>query len=233
MQSYDDLMLKVKICGLTRAEDALAAWEAGADWIGLNIFSGPRQITLPQAAAILRMLPDIKPVVALVDLSTQDGFAAALELAVTHQVRTFQVYGELKNLRALPVKAVDYWPVFRIARRADLREIAERLKTCAIPAAAIVIDAFSTRGHGGTGTSIDLSWLLAAQRAGEWRGLPPIMLAGGLKPENIAHVLAELRPWAVDVAGGVEAAGEPGIKDHARMRAFVQAVRSAVEGYGL
>jgi phosphoribosylanthranilate isomerase len=220
-------MLKVKICGLTRVDDALVALQAGADFIGLNIFAGPRKITLQQASKILKTLPDVTSAVALVDLSVPEGFAAAHELATEHQVRTFQVYGELTNIRVLPVNDVAYWPVFRIARREDIKSIAGQISRLAFPAAAIVLDAFSTQGHGGTGTSIDLTWLMAAERAGELHSLPPIILAGGFHAENIAGVLSVLRPWAVDVASGVEVAGQAGLKDHDKVRAFVRAVRSS------
>lgn len=120
---------------------------------------------------------------------------------------------------------MQYWPVFRIARRDDLRTLTEQVRRLPFSATAILIDAFSAQGYGGTGTRIDGSALAAAQRGGELRDLPPLVFAGGLTSENIGGAIEIVRPWAVDVSSGVEYAGRPGIKDHAKVRAFIKAVR--------
>ncbi|MGC9259504.1 MAG: phosphoribosylanthranilate isomerase [Phycisphaerae bacterium] len=220
--------LKIKICGITRIQDAVAALEAGADFIGLNLYAGPRKMTVQQAGHILTAIPDPRvSAVALVDLSTPEGYAVASELAQAFGVRTFQLYGDLAQTRPVQVPQVRYWPVFHIARRDDLRTLPAVLESKSFSAAALLLDAFSTRGHGGTGTRIDLAWLAETATTGELRGLPPFILAGGLRPDNIAEVLKTLRPWAVDVSSGVEYAGRPGIKDHAMMSAFIGAVRAA------
>ena len=216
--------IKIKICGITRREDALAALEAGADFIGLNLFAGPRKITVLQAAEILAGVGDAGAAVALVDLSTVEDFAAANQLAQEYGVRTFQLYGDLASVQILPGADVHYWPVFRIAQRADLRSLSAALPQMPFPAGAVLLDAYSTRGHGGTGEQIDLSWISEAQKADELRTLPPIILAGGLTAENVAHAINTVHPAAVDVSSGVEVVGQPGIKDHARMRAFIKAV---------
>jgi phosphoribosylanthranilate isomerase len=217
--------IKIKICGITQREDALVALEAGADFIGLNLFAGPRKITVLQAAEILAGVGDAGAAVALVDLSTADGFAAANQLAQEYGVRTFQLYGDLVSARSLPGADVQYWPVFRIAVRDDLRTLTEQVRRLPFSATAILVDAFSAQGYGGTGTRIDGSALAEARRGGELRDLPPLVFAGGLHSENIGSAIEIVQPWAVDVSSGVEYAGRPGIKDHAKVRAFIKAVR--------
>ncbi len=217
--------IKIKICGITRRQDALAALEHGADFIGLNFYAGPRKLTIRQGAEIFPSINNIHHVVALVDLSSPEGFATASQLAEKFGVRNFQVYGNLAAAKSLSVKDARYWPVFRIAQREDLRTLHDGLRQLPVSASTILLDAWSTRGQGGTGEQIDLSWLSEAQKADELRNLPPIILAGGLTAENVAHVINTVHPAAVDVSSGVEVAGQAGIKDHTRMRAFIRAVR--------
>ncbi len=215
---------KIKICGITRREDALAALEYGADFIGLNFFAGPRKLTIQQRAEIFPAINNMHQIVALVNLSSPEGLAGAHQLAEEFGVRNFQVYGEPAAVKLLSAKDARYWPVFRIAHRDDLRLLTGALAQLPFSASSIVLDAYSARGHGGTGEQIDLSWLSDAQKADELRTLPPIILAGGLTAENVAHAINAVHPAAVDVSSGVEVAGQPGIKDHAKMRAFIKAV---------
>ena len=217
--------IKIKICGIMRREDALAALEYGADFIGLNFFAGPRKLTIRQGVEIFPGTHHIHQIVALVNLSSPDGFAAANQLAGEFGVRRFQVYGDPAAAKSLPVADAHYWPVFRIAQRDDLRTLHAALLQLPFSAGAILLDAYSTRGHGGTGERIDVSWLSEAQQADELRTLPPIILAGGLTAENVAHAIDAVHPAAVDVSSGVEVAGQSGIKDHTKMRAFIRAVR--------
>ncbi len=224
----DMTKLKIKICGITRIQDAVAALEAGADFIGLNLYAGPRKITVQQAGQILAALPGApEHSVALVDLSTPEGYAVADELAQAFGVRIFQLYGNLVNTRPLSVPQIKYWPVFHIARRNDWQTLSTVLKANPFTAAAVLLDAFSTRGHGGTGTRMDMALLAQTRNTGELRGLPPVILAGGLTPANIAEVLSALRPWAVDVSSGVEYPRQPGIKEPVKISAFIGAVRAA------
>lgn len=219
--------IKIKICGITRIDDAIAALNAGADFIGLNLYAGPRQITVQRAAEIIAATRSSRHVVALVDVSTDDGFNAAAELAAHNAVHIFQLYGNPANAKRLPRAEAQYWPVLRIARRDDLHNIRRWLNAMPMQAHGILLDAFSTRGHGGTGDQIDLSWLSDAASAGEFADLPPMILAGGLNPDNIGAVVASVHPWAVDVSSSVEVAGQPGIKDHAKILAFITAARDA------
>lgn len=217
--------IKIKICGITQRHDALVALEAGADFIGLNLFAGPRKITVLQAAEILNGIGASGKAVALVDLSTAEGFAAANQLAQEHGVRIFQLYGDLTAAQCLPGEAAEYWPVFRIASREDLRAVKAQVRALPFAAGAILLDAFSAQGYGGTGTRMDGSILAAARSSGELCDLPPVVFAGGLTSENVGGATGILRPWAVDVSSGVEYAGRPGIKDPAKVRAFIKAAR--------
>jgi phosphoribosylanthranilate isomerase len=217
--------VRIKICGITNSDDALAALEAGADFVGLNLFSGPRKITVPRAAEILSAIGHASPAVLLLDLSTLDGSAAANQLADGHGVKIFQLYGDLSSARLLPRDDAHYWPVFRIAERNDLKTLAQQVRRLAVPKTAMVLDAYCAQGHGGTGKQIDLLTLAAARDAGELRDLPPMILAGGLNPDNVGQAIKQVQPWAVDVSSGVEVAGRAGIKDHGKLRAFIQAAR--------
>ncbi len=216
--------IKIKICGITRREDALAALEYGADFIGLNFFAGPRKLTIQQGAEIFASINNMQQIVALVDLSSPEGFATGSQLAEKFGVRNFQVYGARAEAKSLSVKDAQYWPVFRIAQREDLRTLHAALLQLPFSASTLLLDAWSARGLGGTGEKIDLSWLSEAQKADELRQLPPIILAGGLTVENVVHAINAVHPAAVDVSSGVEVVGQPGIKDHAKMRAFIKAV---------
>jgi phosphoribosylanthranilate isomerase len=93
--------------------------------------------------------------------------------------------------------------------------------------AAFVLDTASKTQLGGTGQSFNWHWIAEARAAGELTGLPPIILAGGLTPDNVADAIRIVRPYAVDVSSGVEVPGKPGIKDPLKLRDFIQAVRAA------
>lgn len=197
--------IRVKICGITRPEDALDAAEAGADAIGLVFHpASPRYVTLEQAARIARVVPPFVTVVALL----VNAPAAAIE-AMVRDVRPglLQFHGDEAEAACVGY-GVPYIKAIRMAP--DLDPVAEAAR---FPAAqGVLTDAWSPDAYGGTGRQFD------------WSRLPgglgkPLILAGGLTPDNVAVAAAQVRPWAVDVSGGVEAA--PGIKDAARMRSFI------------
>ena len=201
---------KVKICGVTTVADALAAAEAGADMIGLNFYAGsPRHVTPVVAAEIARALPPfvlrvgvfVNPPVELVLRAIGD---AGLNLLQFHGDETSEF---CTQFGVMSVKAI------RV-------QSAESLPTLAnFSTDAWLLDAYSAAGLGGTGEKFNWDLAVAAQKFGK-----PIFLAGGLTPENVAAAVRQVRPFAVDVASGVEAA--PGKKDAAKMRAFIAAVRA-------
>ena len=124
------------------------------------------------------------------------------------------------------VRHNNYWPVIHVDSRNDIRGLQDIWKPDDLIPPAILLDTAAAGKLGGTGQSFDWNWIAEARAAGELEGLPPIILAGGLTPDNVAEAIRIARPYAVDVSSGVEFPGQPGIKDPARIKAFVQAVRS-------
>jgi phosphoribosylanthranilate isomerase len=214
-------MFRVKICGITSAVDVQAACEAGADAIGINFYSGsPRYCTPGRAREIAAAA---KPGTVLVGVFVNAAAEEIRRLAAEVPLDLVQLHGDetpefIRELRPLPVMRV-----FRL--QAEPEPLAGYLDACrrlnAWPRMALV-DAMRAGEYGGTGKSLD--WpLLAAQRP-SWRGLP-LVLAGGLRPDNVAQAIAEVRPWAVDVASGVEES--PGRKSTSLVRQFIKAAQRA------
>lgn len=204
-------MTRIKICGITRAEDGLAAAQAGADAIGLVFYTpSPRHVSIAQAAEIARALP---PFVTTVGLFVNPG-AEEVE-AVLHQLHLdlLQFHGEeppefCRRFGVPYLKAVRVKPGLDLVQYADFYPDAKGL----------LLDAYVEGKAGGTGQSFD--WGLIPEQ------LPlPVVLSGGLDPTNVETAVRRVRPWAVDVSSGVEAAR--GIKDAAKIAAFVQGVRNA------
>jgi phosphoribosylanthranilate isomerase len=202
--------VRVKICGITRLEDALAAAELGADALGFNLWPGSRRHLRPEAAReIASRLP---PFVTAVGVFVNQGPAEVLRLAAAAGVAALQLHGDeapgdCEGLGLPVIKS------FRVAGPADLAAVSAYRA-----AAAVLLDSRS-EGFGGSGRAFD--WELARQA----RGPKPLILAGGLTPENVAEAVRAVRPWAVDVASGVESS--PGIKDRERMARFIRAAREA------
>jgi phosphoribosylanthranilate isomerase len=201
----------VKICGITRSEDALAAARAGAHAVGL-IFApkSPRLVTPASAAGIVRALPPfVTPVALFVDPD------AAHVRAVIEAVRPqlLQFHGD-ENPGFCAGFGLPYIKAVRVRAGVDLLQYA-RLYAAA---KGLLLDAFVEGNHGGTGAVFD--WSIIP------REFPlPLILAGGLDPGNVGAAVRRVRPWAVDVSSGVEAS--KGIKDAAKVAAFIRGVRDA------
>ncbi|MFW6108461.1 MAG: phosphoribosylanthranilate isomerase [bacterium] len=206
-------MVRVKICGITRPEDAALAAEAGADAIGLVFAESPRRIDLERATAIVGGLP---PFVTPVALFVNETPQRMLDVCSRLRVRAVQLSGDepARVAEELVGQGIFTIKAFHVREAADLAGID------AYPAQACLLDACVAGRYGGTGETFD--WGLAARAA----TAKPVILAGGLRPENVADAVRQVRPYAVDVSSGVEA--EPGIKDAERVRAFVRAARSAL-----
>ena len=201
---------KVKICGITSVADGLAAVEAGADMIGLMFAEkSPRLISLSTAAEISRAVsPFIVKVAVFVNPSEDLVLRAIGECGVT----LLQFHGDetpefCTQFGAMSMKA------FRVRDENSLAALPN------YPTDAYLLDAYSAAARGGTGEKFNWDLAVAAQKFGK-----PIFLAGGLTPENVAAAVRQVNPFGVDVSSGVESA--PGRKDHAKVRAFIQAVRS-------
>jgi len=213
--------LRVKICGITREEDLDATVAAGADAVGLNFHPpSPRYLTVERAQALLRRLPPfVEPVGVFVD---QPLTALPALVAAIGSLRTVQVHGRAAECRsAFPLA---YVPAFQVRHRDDVAALISYLEECtrldALPA-AVLVDGYAPGLAGGTG--VVAPWQLLAELS-----LPvPLILAGGLTPDNVAQAVRQVRPYAVDVASGVEAA--PGVKDADRVRRFIEAAREAAE----
>lgn len=201
-------MTRVKICGITSPEDAGIAVDAGADAIGLIFWPGSaRAVDVPTAQAIVRALPAfVWPVGVFVDAAPDH----VRDVADAVGLSAVQLHGD----EQVPDWARFPRPVLK-ALRVE-RYATSRWKTAR---AAILVDAMDAVSHGGSGRTVDWSAArgIAASR--------PLVLAGGLTPENVGEAIAAVRPWGVDVASGVERA--PGVKDPHRVRAFLEAVRAA------
>jgi len=211
-------MVRIKICGVTKPEDARLAADAGADAVGLNFYpKSPRFVTPTQAAAIVRVLPAFTaPVGVFVEMPMRQICAIAFQLGL----RAVQTY-DLAPPDDDPFPFA-HIPAFRVEKASCLEEIrgsVGQARSLGRPPAAVLIDAFVEGQVGGTGRRAP--WELLA---GFDPGVP-VILAGGLTPENVAEAIAAVRPWGVDVASGVESA--PGRKDPEKVTRFVKIAREA------
>ena len=204
-------MVRVKICGITRPEDAVAAADAGADAIGLLFYEGSRRcVSRERAAAILAELP---PFVTPVALFVNEAVETIKSICDEVGVRTVQLHGDEPPAVARQLAPLTVIKAFRVGSPADLEALAGH------PASAYLLDARVEGSYGGTGESFD--WALAARA----RRYGRIIVAGGLTPENVAEAVRVARPFGVDTSSGVESA--PGVKDKAKVAAFVAAARGA------
>ena len=213
---------RIKICGITRIDNGLAAAEAGADAIGLVFWHGtPRRVEVHAAARIVAALPPFVSAVGLFVDPTEVEVRAVMEQV---PLAALQFHGDeaphFCRCFGLPyVKAI---PVHRRATSSDLLEWAARYGD----AAGWLFDAPPAAGlPGGTGECFDWSALPAVTPR-------PLVLSGGLHSGNVADALRRVHPWAVDVSSGVEAVGQDGkpvkgIKDPSRIAAFIQEIRNA------
>ena len=203
--------VKVKICGITSLSDGLAAAEAGADALGFMFWDwSPRRVSLEAAAGIIRTLPPfIVKVGVFVNAPTDLVYRAIGECGLS----LLQFHGDETPDYCLQFGLMSM-KAFRIRDEESLRGLP------AYRTDAWLLDAFSEDKPGGTGERFN--WDLAVQARELGR---PIFLAGGLTPENVGEAVRKVRPYAVDVSSGVEAA--PGKKDHGKVQAFIQAVRAA------
>jgi phosphoribosylanthranilate isomerase len=203
--------VRSKICGITRIEDALAAVEAGADAIGLVFYAkSPRAVNVQQARAIIAALP---PFVTTVGLFVNASRCELGEILDAVPLDLLQFHGD-----ETPADCEGYHRPYIKALRVKVGDdIAASCKAYA-GASGILLDTYVEGVPGGTGEAFD--WSLVPKDLSK-----PIILAGGLSATNVAQAIAQVHPYAVDVSGGVEQS--KGIKDHAKIRAFIQAVHSS------
>lgn len=204
------MSVKVKICGITNAPDALAVVEAGADALGFMFYEkSPRRVSLRQAADIIRELP---PFIIKVGVFVDAAEDLVLRAIGDCGLNLLQFHGDetpeyCTQFGLMSMKA------FRVRDSESLSVLAN------YPTDAWLLDAFVADKPGGTGERFNWDLAIEAKNAGR-----PIFLAGGLTPSNVAEAVRKVQPYGVDVSSGVEA--EPGRKDHAKVRDFIKAAKS-------
>lgn len=220
-------MTKIKICGIQTLPDALAAIEAGADLLGFNFYpKSPRYITPESCAEITAILRKKHPAITLVGVFVNRPIheiratlqTALLHLAQLHGDEPPEMLAELQPhaFKALRLKS-DAGTDWKTDNRISGFIHYFGSQSAPPPAPALLVDAAAPGLYGGSGQIAN--WSAAAELSKQF----PLLLAGGLTPENVAEAIRAVQPWGVDVASGVESA--PGVKDPAKMQAFAQAVR--------
>ncbi|MBK9604872.1 MAG: phosphoribosylanthranilate isomerase [Anaerolineales bacterium] len=207
-------MTKIKICGIKTVKDALAAMEAGADYLGFNFYpKSVRFIEKETCAEITSVLKREHPQIKLVGVFVNSPVDEVKNILETCHLDLAQLHGDetpelLESFSGKAFKAIrssEFHRYHRLSVRND--------------APALLVDAAVKGVYGGSGVTAD--WSAAAELAKKY----PLLLAGGLTPENVADAVRQVKPWGVDVASGVESAA--GEKDASKMKAFVKEVKRA------
>jgi phosphoribosylanthranilate isomerase len=198
---------RVKVCGITRRQDAEIAIEMGADAIGLVFYEpSPRAVTIAQSKSIIEQLPPFVSVVALF----VNAEASFVEQCIEQlPINLLQFHGD-ESAEFCHQFSLPYYKAIRMRDNVDLRAVCAEYAT----ANALLVDSFQEGVPGGTGKTFDWSLVQSIPK--------PIILAGGLTAENVKTAIAQVKPYAVDVSGGVEE--QKGIKDPKKIHAFMQEV---------
>ncbi len=201
---------RIKICGITNLEDALAAVNFGADSLGFIFASSPRQITIEQAKKIIKKLPPFITTVAVVVNEKKINLNKIINSGLFNAL---QLHGEEKpELCRYLSKKIKIIKSFRVKSKESLKNIG-RYKV-----EAILLDTFLGHKYGGTGVSFN--WDLAKKVT---QKNCPVILSGGLNPDNVAAAIKKVRPYAVDTSSGIEK--YPGKKDLKRLKKFINEVK--------
>ncbi len=208
---------RIKFCGITRLSDALEAVRLGVDALGFVFYPpSPRNIEVEAAAEIMRQVPAFVSCVGLFVNSTQDQVQQVLQ---STRIDTLQFHGN-ESVAECERYAKPYLKAVRMKADIDLQSVAAEYSS----ASALLLDSYEKGKPGGTGQAFD------------WARIPaglskPVILAGGLSTDNVAMAIEKVKPYAVDVSGGIELVidqvQDKGIKDAAKMAAFVKEVVSA------
>lgn len=202
---------RVKICGITRVEDALNAVNLGADAIGLVFYApSPRAIRIEQAQAIVSAIPPFVSVVGLFVNAPKSEIESILSQV---HLDVLQYHGDETPEDCMQIN-LPYYKAIRVKADTNLLQYAIEFKS----AKALLLDTYSDAAVGGTGQTFD--WKLIPDNLTK-----PIILAGGLTPDNVNQAVMQVKPYAVDVSGGVELSKR--IKDAEKMAAFMRGVRNA------
>lgn len=206
---------RVKICGITRVEDALAAVAAGADAIGLVFYErSARNVSVAQAAAISRVLPAFVNVVGLFVDAAPDFIRSVLKAV---HLDTLQFHGD-ETAEECAGYGLPFIKAIRVKPQTNLLQCANEFSA----AKALLLDTYTEGLAGGTGHAFDWNLIPTSMTTDRSHERPVLILAGGLNETNVAMAIEQVKPYAVDVSGGVESA--KGIKDQAKIARFMQAV---------
>jgi len=201
-------MIKIKICGITNLEDALAAAALGADALGFNFFKkSPRYIDPAKAAEIISQLP---PIIMPVGIFVNEREEKIREIQAQTCIQTIQLHGDespefCQRFGARVIKA------FQVKDKESIKHMAQ------YHVGAFLLDSYHGGVRGGTGETFDWHLAVVAKTFGR------VILAGGLTPENVAEAVKLVQPYGVDVATGIER--EKGVKDHVKLKKFITEVR--------
>ncbi len=203
-------MIKIKICGITNLDDAMAAAEDGADALGFIFYKkSPRYVDPEKAAEIIHQLP---PFITPVAVFVNEREEKIRDIQFTTGIKVLQFHGDERpefcdRFATRVIKA------FQVKDKDSLKHMAH------YHVGALLLDSYREGVRGGTGTTFDWHLAVVAKTLGR------VVLAGGLTPENVAEAVKLVQPYGVDVAGGVER--EKGLKDHAKLKKFITEVRRA------
>lgn len=213
----------VKICGIRDIETARSVAALGPDAVGLNFYAdSPRAVPPAVARKIVAELPSsVTPVGVFVNHPPADVHSTCEHVGLT----TVQIHGDETPEMIAELHGLEVIRAVRVAAATlgDVAALIERIAEAGVPLNACLVDAHVPGAYGGTGTLAPWKLLAEGWDRTHW---PPLILAGGLNPDNVADAVRTVRPWGVDVASGVETA--PGEKDLDRVARFIAAVRGAV-----
>ena len=214
-------MTRIKICGLSEIEHALAASEAGADFLGLVFAPSRRQVSPEKALMLTEAILDLPHRPALVGVFANAPAEEVNRIATYCHLDWVQLSGEeswqyCQEIERPIIKALHVTP--NMKSREIIAEIESGIKLCRKKDPLFLLDTHASGAYGGTGQTFN--WQLAQEISARF----PVIVAGGLNPDNVGTLVSEARPWGVDVSSGVESDGR---KDISKIRAFIASVRKA------
>ncbi len=196
--------MRVKICGITRFEDAIAAVKFGADAIGFVFYEASPRYVFPET--VKEIISNLPPFISTVGVFVNATPKEINEIVEYTGIDTVQLHGEE------PPEECAFWP--RVIKAIRVREMEDLNALKKYRVSAYLLDTYSPDMPGGTGVAFNWDIAVEAKKLGQ------VILAGGLNPDNIVDAVKKVRPYAVDVSSGVEA--DKGIKDHEKMRLFIE-----------
>ena len=208
-------MVKVKICGITTVEDALACVESGADALGFVFYPKSKRAVTPQV--VRKITQNLPPFVSKVGVFVNGDPRDILEIMSYANLDFAQLHGDETPEMCEYVGASRVIKAFRLKDDSSVQEVKNYLKVVR----AILVDSYSEVSYGGTGRRADINLILKVK---EIASGVPLIVSGGLNPENVATVIREVEPYAVDVSSGVEKS--PGVKDWEKVKEFVRRAKT-------